>query len=67
MTDEDKSYALKQMHDRNTYLNKQLKLKDQEIEKLKKQRLKAKEFVLTEYNSYPSAEEWRKALLDILK
>lgn len=34
MSEEDKSYALKQMHDRNLFLNKQLKEKDKEIERL---------------------------------
>ena len=34
MNSEDKSYALKQMNDRNLYLNRQLKEKDKEIERL---------------------------------
>lgn len=36
MSEEEKSYELKRMHDRNLYLNKQLKEKDKEIERLNK-------------------------------
>ena len=37
-------------------------------EKIYKERIdKAIEFIKTEYNTFPSAEEWRKALIEILK
>lgn len=32
MNDEEKSFALKQMHDTNLYLNNQLRQKDKELE-----------------------------------
>lgn len=37
------------------------------IYKMEERINKAIEFIKTEYNTFPSAEEWRKALLEILK
>lgn len=39
----------------------------EENQQLEKIINKAIEFIKTEYNTFPSAEEWRKALLEILK
>lgn len=38
-----------------------------EKEELQDKINKAIEFIKTEYNTFPSAEDWRKALLEILK
>lgn len=40
---------------------------NQELQKKQKIISKAIKFLENEYNSYPSAEEWRKALKDILR
>ena len=40
---------------------------NQELQKQQKIINEAIQFLANEYNSYPSAEEWRKALKDILR
>lgn len=62
--------AIGQMEKQNNNIKKLVDLiekKDNEINKLNEKINKAIIFVETQHNTYQSAEEWRKALLDILK
>ena len=64
MIEEEKSYALKQMHDRNLYLNKQIKKKDKEIERLNNKIDKAIELIYTHFERDSTGVLYQKYTFD---